>query len=73
MFNLFADDENRKLAGTLGTLWQSVCGGEALQEHEAPWVLASLSRAQCEALVNEHGVLGAGNREALLRICGLGH
>ena len=71
MFNVLADDENRKLAGTIGTLWQSACGGEALQEHEAPWVLASLSGAQCDALVNEHAI--DANREALRRICELRH
>ena len=68
MFNVFADDEKRKLAGAVGRLWQSACAGEALKEHEAPWVLASLSGAQCDALVNEHA--GA-NRAALLQTCAL--
>ncbi len=70
MLNVFADDEKRKLAGMVGKFWHSACGGEPLKEHEAPWVLASLSGAQCEALVNEHAVL---NREALLQICELRH
>ena len=69
MFNVFADDEKRKFAGTLGTLWQSACGGEPLREHESPWVLASLSAAQCDAVVNEHAT--DQNREALHRICEL--
>jgi len=69
MFNVFADDEKRKFAGTLGTLWQSACGGKPLREHESPWVLASLSAAQCDAVVNEHAT--DQNREALRRICEL--
>lgn len=65
MVNVFADDQKRALAGELGKLWQSACGGELLADHEAPWVLASLSGDQCEALVNEHA---AGNT-ALRGLC----
>ena len=66
MVNVFADNEKRGLASEIGTLWQSACGGEAMQEHEAPWVLASLSDAQCDALVNEHAAL---NKSELGELC----
>jgi hypothetical protein len=54
MANIFADDPTAALAATLGTLWQSACGGEPLKEHEAPWMLASLSASQCIQLVEDH-------------------
>lgn len=65
--NVFADDAKRRGAVALGRLWQSACGGEPAKEHEAPWVLASLSEAQCRALVAGHA---AGNEE-LEQLCEL--
>jgi hypothetical protein len=67
MANLFADDAQRKLAVELGSLWQSACGGKPFKEHEAPWVLSSLSAEQCDALVNER----APDNEALGGLCDL--
>lgn len=66
MANVFADDGMRETARALGTLWQSACGGKRLEEHEAPWVLASLSGAQCEALVSDHA---SEPNDALTSLC----
>lgn len=70
MANVFADDETRGLASKLGTMWQSDCGGEPLKEHEAPWVLASLSGEQCDALVDAHSQ-STSSKQELHRLCEL--
>lgn len=71
MANIFKDDAASALAGMIGTLWQSSCGGEPLKEHEAPWILASLSKAQCTRLVEDqwHGSLH--DKSKLLDVCTL--
>lgn len=57
MASVFAEPERLELATGLGHLWESACtteGAKPLKAHEAPWVLASLSRAACESLVEDN-------------------
>ena len=78
MANVFADPEAAELASAIATLWQSACSGpsglsgkdgEAAKEHEAPWILSSLSPGQCGTLVEEHWSEGLGDKDAMLALC----
>jgi len=59
-----------ELATELGKTWSAACAGEPLADHEAPWVLASLTRAQCRALVAS-APAEAPRRDALEALCDL--
>jgi hypothetical protein len=76
MASLFAEPRRLELASAIGRLWEGACATEGttpLKDHEAPWVLASLSGASCRSLVEdqwkEH--TGPGTKEDLLEICSL--
>ena len=84
MANVFADPEAAELASAIAKLWQSACSGpsglsglsglsgkdgEAAKEHEAPWILSSLSPGQCGTLVEEHWSEGLGDKDAMLALC----
>ena len=73
MANVFADDEKRDAAEGLGRLWHAACGGPSAEPkpHEAPWVLASLSRTQCEALVANEWTDTYGPEASLTAVCAL--
>jgi hypothetical protein len=72
MANVFADPEAAELVSSIAKLWQSACSAadeEAVKEHEAPWILSSLSRDQCGALVEEHWREGLGDKDAMRAQC----
>lgn len=71
MANVFADEEHVQPARALGELWQAACGEEPSKPHEAPWMLASLSRDQCESLVEDHWKKPQPTKKGLLATCRL--
>jgi hypothetical protein len=74
MGSVFQDPARRELAAALGRLWESACAAEAaapLEDHEAPWVVLSLSRTDCQSLVRERWSPAYPARENLNGICEL--
>lgn len=75
MASVFSEPERLDLAIALGRLWETACSTEEttlLKEHEAPWILASLSRKACMALVEDHAKEHGGERKTKLqRLCEL--
>jgi hypothetical protein len=69
--NVFADPERRDAADAIGRLWLAACapGMQPFKMDEAPWAFMSLSRVQCERLVNERWTGDAAAKGALLDTC----
>ncbi len=69
--NFFTDAAKRDAAETIGQLWRQSCQAETqpFQPGEAPWAFTSLSRSQCEELVNARFTGEAAKKSALLAAC----
>jgi hypothetical protein len=69
--NLFADPAARDAAAEIGNLWLSSCAPamKPFKAGEAPWAFMSLSRAQCEELVQKRWNGDAERKNALLSAC----
>jgi hypothetical protein len=69
--NVFADPERRDAADAIGRLWLASCAPESkpFRMDEAPWAFMSLSRLQCERLVEERWTGDEATKKALLGAC----
>jgi hypothetical protein len=74
MASVFASTERLTLATAVGRMWESSCRTEAakpLEDHEAPWILASLTSADCRALIQKRWSEGFPPKDELLKLCDL--
>jgi hypothetical protein len=69
--NLFADAALASAADSIGVMWQQACHPEMqpFKPGEAPWMLMSLSRPQCESLVGRRVPGEDPKKAALLGAC----
>lgn len=69
--NFFLDPAVRRAAASIGEIWRDVCASSLtpFKPGEAEWVLTSLSRRQCEAIVATSRDRRSPDRDDLLRAC----